>query len=577
MGLSTFTLALALLGPGQADPDVMHSREFSIPFSIPDSERAEVAQLVLFVSRGQGQPWTRAAVFGPNQRGIPFAAPDDGVFWFQVQTIDRQGRALPADLYAEPPALQVLIDTQKPGLGLRATRQRDEIAVAWEARERYPDWKTFRLEYAAATPDGVLSWQPVAVQPTPAGQARFRAPGAGPVRVRVSLSDTAGNAGEATREVPGLGGSGAALASAVAPIAPIASDAPVVESLDGPLATPVPPASDLILPPPPPLDTTPRVAAVPPPLNPAPAAPVATVASRQTARADVPIGASNLVPPAPPTPPSGFEVAAAVPVAEPVPPAPIGESVPGSVPVPASNLPPPVPIKVVRFDMDYSVESRGPSGVGRAELWVTRDDGKTWVRWAVDDDKESPIHVDLDTKSNPQIEGIYGFKIVLHSGAGLSKGPPTAGDAPDLRADVDVTPPLVRIYAPVPDAAQRDVLTLRWDAADRNFGADPITLEWAESPEGPWRSVPAPALAVTERTALGASLDGTPPRRVANTGSYPWRLPANLSTHRVYLRVAARDAAGNVAEARTPQPIEVDLQKPVARIQGIAGVTAGRR
>jgi hypothetical protein len=38
--------------------------------------------------------------------------------------------------------------------------------------------------------------------------------------------------------------------------------------------------------------------------------------------------------------------------------------------------------------------------------------------------------------------------------------------------------------------------------------------------------------------------------------------------------VTARDVAGNVAEARTPQPILVDTNKPVAKIYGIVGAGA---
>jgi hypothetical protein len=43
------------------------------------------------------------------------------------------------------------------------------------------------------------------------------------------------------------------------------------------------------------------------------------------------------------------------------------------------------------------------------------------------------------------------------------------------------------------------------------------------------------------------------------------------------LKVSARDMAGNISEVTTPQPIIVDLNRPVARIQGIVGAAAQQR
>ena len=42
---------------------------------------------------------------------------------------------------------------------------------------------------------------------------------------------------------------------------------------------------------------------------------------------------------------------------------------------------------------------------------------------------------------------------------------------------------------------------------------------------------------------------------------------------RVYLRVVAKDLAGNIGEARTPQPQLIDLYKPEGALNGIAGAT----
>ena len=65
------------------------------------------------------------------------------------------------------------------------------------------------------------------------------------------------------------------------------------------------------------------------------------------------------------------------------------------------------------FELEYDVDSVGPSGIGRVELWGTRDAGKTWRRFAVDNNNRSPLLVSVDE------EGIYGFRVVVTNGAGL--------------------------------------------------------------------------------------------------------------------------------------------------------------
>ena len=206
--------------------------------------------------------------------------------------------------------------------------------------------------------------------------------------------------------------------------------------------------------------------------------------------------------------------------------------------------------------MAYEVEDRGASGVGKAEVYVTRDEGRTWQQWQVFEKPESPLVVNLaKPQADSTVEGIYGFKVVLQSGAGLSREVPRPGDAPDLRLDVDVTAPVVKIYEPAPDTTQKDTMILKWQAVDRNLSTDPITLEWSDEAKGPW-------FPVASADGIGSSTGVA--RRLPNTGSFAWKLPATFPRHRVYLRVTARDVAGNVAEATTAQPILVDLNKPTA-------------
>ena len=518
MGLGTIALLGMLAAPGQGPSDVTTWTvpSMKIPIDYHPSKRADIRELLLYVSPDQGQTWQQHAVATPEKdKEFAFNAPTDGVYWFNMVVVDKAGRREPADLYKAAPALKVLFDTKKPVVTVTsAQRVGDDVTVVWKIVERNPDWTKFRLEYSANGRD----WTPVPTRPDADGSAQFRAPGAGPLTVRVALVDAAGQAGEGTKEVAG---------TAVVAKPAVGPDAILPVAGTGDLPHP----STLLLPP------AERVAIRPP--------------------GDAFRGTDT--PPAPggPALPAGPLVAPLESVAS----APKTEPVGVSGPAPA-NLPAAQVINVTSFKLAYEVEERGASGVGKAEVWVTRDDGRTWRPWSTIEKPESTLTVDLAKNNNTQVEGVYGIKVLLHSGAGLSREAPKGGEAPDLRVDVDVTPPIVKIYEPIPDPTQRDTMILRWQAVDRNLANEPITLEWADNAKGPWVPV---ATADTIGVSAGA------PKRLANTGSYAWKLPANFPTPKVYLKVTARDVAGNVAEATTAQPILVDTNKPAAVKLNIVG------
>jgi hypothetical protein len=232
--------------------------------------------------------------------------------------------------------------------------------------------------------------------------------------------------------------------------------------------------------------------------------------------------------------------------------------------MPAPEVSPIQYSKSPRFELGYQLEA-GPSGVARIELYVTRDDGKNWVRWSSHDGRETPLKIALDTRFNQDVDGEYGFRLVPISGAGLSEGAPAPGSAPEARVQVDTQAPVIKVFQPTADPKQKNALLLLWEATDKNFGKDPIAIEYSESATGPWKSVQNGEGFVP--ASVGAA------SRIANTGSYSWQLPLNLTTPRVYLKFTAWDLAGNRSEVTTPHPILVDLMKPKARVQGITVVT----
>jgi hypothetical protein len=193
---------------------------------------------------------------------------------------------------------------------------------------------------------------------------------------------------------------------------------------------------------------------------------------------------------------------------------------------------------------DYDVTGVGPSGVSRVELYLSTDEGHTWQHHHEDLHPQPgmPLTVNLPG------EGVYGLRLVATSGAGLARKPPQPGDLPQMRVEVDTTPPVVKLFPPQPDPVRRDALQLTWSASDRKLAANPIWLEYAEGPNGPWQPIA---------------------KELPNTGRYLWQLAPNQPFFKVYLRVIAYDAAGNYGIDQSPEPVLIDMNEPEAQIKHI--------
>jgi hypothetical protein len=145
-------------------------------------------------------------------------------------------------------------------------------------------------------------------------------------------------------------------------------------------------------------------------------------------------------------------------------------------------------------------------------------------------------------------EGRYGFYLIVRSGVGLGKQPPRNGDRPQMRVEVDTTPPEGTLYGLQPVPGQTNAVVVRWKASDLNLAEKPIRLEWAERKGGPW-------------TVIG---DGDLP----NTGYFTWRLPTNIPG-KVFLKMTITDLARNAGVAESAEPVTIDLSEPEARIIGL--------
>jgi hypothetical protein len=513
--------------PAPADYIPIKSRSATLDIQYDPLKRKDILNSRLLVSRDKGLTWELEDTATPDRTSFNLTVKEDGIYWVKMQTVFANGTKDPPDSQMAAPRAdqKLLLDGTPPVVRIvSARRVQDEIHVTWTIDEKFPNDGETKLSYRVAGSDP--PWVDV---PGVAGktEARFKVAGSNPVSVRVTAKDLAGNEGVMMAEV-----AGATTTVAYSPPMPALTGAPI------------PPATRPAVP-----DGILTPGSIPPPT--------------------IPADTGSVLPPPTAVPTTPAAPAWTPPATAPVPAAP--QPLATTAPVPAVNDTAPAKfINFAKFDLGYTL-TVGPSGISKVQLWVTRDDGKTWQKWSDHDGKESPIHVDLEKRWNASLEGAYGFKLVPESGAHQVDSVPLPGTPPEFRCVVDLTPPTVEVLAPIAHPTMRDTVLLKWRATDANFGKDPIAFEWSESPQGPWRAV---NLGDDARHVV-AGTDAGPPR-MANTGEYAWHLPADLATHKVYFKVTAWDAAGNKREVMTRDPVIIDFTKPRATIQGIVGNPAGR-
>jgi hypothetical protein len=563
---------------------------FLIPYQWSAQSAAAGQTVVLYVSRDRGASWQAVSEAKPQVRAFNYHAEGDGEYWFTIRTLDGRGNTLPAG--PMQPELRVIVDTTIPRFEQLTGLQHADgtIEVRWRVTDANFDAKTSQIEVqvdragnwqpltpSEATPITGNTWEATAVAPLSAGQASA---------VRVTAFDLARN--RAVYQSP--------VAAAPAGMASPAGDFPsLVDGRGDVAAIAVAPstsmgASDWVSPSAPPAAV---VSAAPP------APPQPWPADRTADSLEAPAPAYAIAPVPRPLPPIDPPMINSEPVATATPaddaiPQPIADDRPlGDVPaagrqrfmplepfrqasmthaatagdaiLPLAGSPPinndflwldanadilpvgetPKLVNSRTFALEYALEQTNHEGVARVELWGSRDGGKSWRIFAADDDNRSPLVVTVDG------EGLYGFRMVVESAAGRGGFPPQPGEKPELWVGIDMHRPDVTLTA-AEAAAGEDAgkLILRWDAADDNLDRRPIGLYYSSRATGPW-------------TAIATNL--------LNSGEYVWRMERHVPP-RVYLRIEARDTAGNVAAYQTSEPLAVEFADSVARISGVEAI-----
>ncbi|RCS41461.1 hypothetical protein DTL42_23185 [Bremerella cremea] len=523
-------------------PILVRQTEFGIPFKVDAPN--ETPQVQLMVSNDRGANWVGYQRQSSRQDRFVFTARNDGEYWFAIRTFDASGRATDSSAFFQP-ELKVAVDTQTPVVTLDVQAlETGEVIAKWVIKDPAIDPQQIRLSYqtSAASP-----YQPVQIDASKAYQSEGIL--AGETRwfplatervmlVRLEAYDKAGNAGAAQqslsvpliaqrpnwngvpRQVPGTsGGDPNSLAGGNVPVDPFQQRR---------IEMPQPPKQ-----------------AVPWPTNNTMPQPQNQAANPQPSPQQPP--GSTFAQPAPPTSPTGIDSPfrpANMRMEPPV----ANSSDPNARPQPTTQhvgLPPgvePQSINTKGFALNYGVETVGPSGIGQIELWVTRDAGETWEPGGVDPDRESPFDVEV------QSEGIYGFRIVVEGGNGLTGRRPQPGDLADIWVNVDLSKPVATItnviYGEGPNVGHLDI---SWTATDPFLAERPISLYYSSSADGPWRPIA---------------------ESIANSGKFIWKITPEVPAD-IFLKITAVDQAGNIGEYVLKRPIANDGLVPKAQIRSL--------
>jgi hypothetical protein len=198
-------------------------------------------------------------------------------------------------------------------------------------------------------------------------------------------------------------------------------------------------------------------------------------------------------------------------------------------------------INCTHATLAYQIDQQGSGGVGRVEVWMTRDKGQTWKFLCEDPDRKSPVEIDLPG------DGLYGLSLVVCN-AGATCTQPATGETPDWWVEVDTSKPVAQITSV---RNENGALIITWAASDNCLRPEPIDLYCANRAEGPWLPIA---------------------RGLRNDGSYRWMIPANFGAE-IYVRMEVTDRAGNVTVCQTPppgMPVNKDQSHPKAHVIGLA-------
>ncbi|TWT57019.1 hypothetical protein KOR42_03760 [Thalassoglobus neptunius] len=610
LGRSLLCLAgvTGLLNEGTAQtpesaPIFSKSNKFRIPFDFDPAElkRLGANEIQLFVSDNRGASWKRHESVDPAANSFVFKAQSDGEYWFSVRTLAAGGLTYPAGPHVA--GLKVVVDSSAPRLSVEVEESASgRIEMKWDANDDFLVAESLKIDVFNSH---TKSWEPVAINQDASGRVSWTVDSAGVVEVRASVEDLAGNHAESSAQaiVSGLALPNSPGRSSAAPVAANQPSGNPFEHLNpshqdsSQPKTPVNLVSD-------PKEKTEK--SVIRPASEANETPTQPDAVGQTS---APVWATDsttspIVKPEAKSSKSDALTAASV---TPRPSSTLSDSTTTEAASPSTSSPSNEPmskeatqkeaVRAVRpvnpqessteavdqnlvlpektpsvstpqtevveeqkqpvlppraerghvvnsatFEIGYQVDGVGPTGVNSIELYITEDRGQKWYHYGSDADRTSPINVTVPR------DGEYGFSFRVRNGVGVLSTPPQPGEAPEITVFVDRTPPRITLN-PIQYLSPEnlDQLVITWKIEEVELAKAPVVLSYATFPTGPWTPIAQP---------------------MENVERYVWNLPNHLNSE-FYVRIEARDSAGNTGYVRSSEAFVRDTSQPRAQVTGV--------
>ena len=496
-------------------------RHFAIPFQLPKPATPDAAaqQVEMSVSTDFGLTWTPAGSTSPPNSSVPFEANTDGEYWFRIRAIDQKNRARGS----EGPDARVLVDAAAPRLSGRVWKGSDgEIMCRYAAADDSINMDSILFQYRQTSGD----WKSIATEPVLSRRSPAHLVGeeiwwAGQeidgLTVKISVADTAGH--RTTKQFSML------------PTDPNVSQSDLANEIIAP-ALPSPLAGS---------NRRTQSVVVKDPLSnaqnmgkdwqPTPGnswsdgEPVAytqqSPVQARTAQGRIEgVSTTPLLTISSPTLADAIEEKLKKPDSSQNQEASFVAEYQGS------------PLHLMRvnsFSWEYSFNvPEDLQGPFRVELWSTRDGGTSWERIAVDEDTASPIDVEF------QGEGLFGCRLEIVRDIPGPPISPRAGESPSTWIGIDTTPPQVTsLDVTMVDGNDSDAFEIRYAFEDPLAIPNSVRLSYSPHQTGPWATI-----------ATAQAINGT----------FNWKPHRSLPS-RVFVRIEMPDAAGNIGESTTLDPI----------------------
>jgi Bacterial Ig-like domain len=206
-----------------------------------------------------------------------------------------------------------------------------------------------------------------------------------------------------------------------------------------------------------------------------------------------------------------------------------------------------------KHDVNLSVQvgDVGPAGLSTARLWVSQDDGSSWV--------EGPFIADPFTSVGwkATIDGKFRFAVVATDQSG-NVTPTPKGKADDqFVVTVDSTAPTIQLSSAIgiveadkATSSRRafkpgDRVAVPFALKDANLAANSVIVAWQTDPAKPW-------------IELGKGLP--------TDSAFRFEIPA-VATKSARVRVSATDTAGNLGETVSGETFEIQTAVQVDTIE----------